>query len=79
MGGKSLKLFHFAYFKKANHPTEKFKPQRKARGKSSSLRRYLRKQTNVVDEKREAKAKLVKVPVEPISKPKTALDRFTHK
>jgi U3 small nucleolar RNA-associated protein 7 len=36
----------------ANHPKEKFTPVHKAKGKSSSLRRYLRKQTNVVDEKR---------------------------
>ncbi|KAI8817029.1 WD40-repeat-containing domain protein [Fimicolochytrium jonesii] len=36
----------------ANHPGQKFVPQHKKRGKSSAMRRYLRKQTNVVDEKR---------------------------
>ena len=36
----------------ANHPTEKFVPKKKAKGKSSSLRRYLRKQSNVIDSKR---------------------------
>ncbi|KAJ3055377.1 Small subunit (SSU) processome component [Rhizophlyctis rosea] len=36
----------------ANHPTEKFVPKQRARGKSSSQRRYLRKQGNVIDAKR---------------------------
>ncbi|TPX33220.1 hypothetical protein SmJEL517_g03820 [Synchytrium microbalum] len=38
----------------ANNPTEKYIPRPKARGRSSSLRKYLRKQTNVIDSKREA-------------------------
>jgi len=38
--------------KKAAHPNEKFEPRKRTRGKSSSLRRYLRKQTHVIDEKK---------------------------
>jgi U3 small nucleolar RNA-associated protein 7 len=67
----------------ANHPNEKFVPRKRARGKSSSQRRYLRKQGNVVDEKRMAmKAKLEAIKSEKEQKrsgievPKTALDRF---
>ncbi|KAJ3155018.1 Small subunit (SSU) processome component [Geranomyces variabilis] len=76
----------------ANHPNEKFVPKHKARGKSSSQRRYLRKQTNVVDgrrtelrEKMEAEKKererarkraLGEVEEE---RPRTALDRFTKR
>lgn len=36
----------------ASHPGEKFVPVNRARGKSSSMRRYLRKQANVVDGRR---------------------------
>ena len=39
---------------KANSETGKIQPKHKMRGKSSSLRRYLRKQGNVIDGKREA-------------------------
>lgn len=72
----------------ANHPGEKFVPQKRARGKSSSQRRYLRKQANVVDEKRiELKDKLDKAQKERDEvrkkangeweeKPRVALDRF---
>lgn len=72
----------------ANHPKEKFVPKKRARGKSSSQRRYLRKQGNVVDEKRiELKEKLEKSQKERqdardkangvyVEKSKTALDRF---
>ncbi|KAJ3279784.1 Small subunit (SSU) processome component [Borealophlyctis nickersoniae] len=73
----------------ANHPTEKFVPQNRARGKSSSARRYLRKQTNVLDAKKEeVRAKLQKDKEERLKKrareegqeetekPRTALDRF---
>ncbi|KAJ3085483.1 Small subunit (SSU) processome component [Quaeritorhiza haematococci] len=37
----------------ANNPSEKWQPRHKARGKSSALRRYLRKQSNVIDPKKE--------------------------
>jgi len=36
----------------AAHPNEKFQPRFKKRGKSSSMRRYLRKQTHVIDANR---------------------------
>ncbi|KAJ3236049.1 Small subunit (SSU) processome component [Chytriomyces hyalinus] len=36
----------------ANNPEEKFVPRNRARGKSASMRRYLRKQANVVDPNR---------------------------
>ncbi|KAJ3320094.1 Small subunit (SSU) processome component [Blyttiomyces sp. JEL0837] len=36
----------------ANNPEEKFEPRKRARGKSSSQRRYLRKQASVVDPNR---------------------------
>lgn len=74
----------------ANHPGQKFVPQNRARGKSSSQRRYLRKQGNVVDEKRiELKERLdeaqrkrqdIKKKEEGTytEKPKTALDRFSR-
>lgn len=71
----------------ANHPNEKFTPKNRVRGKSSSMRRYLRKQTNVVDERRgdvikafevkkaenEAKRKLGLAGIQ-----KSALDRFAQ-
>ena len=45
----------------ANNPQEKFVPKNKKRGKSASLRKYLRKQSNVKDVTREAvKTKLNK-------------------
>jgi U3 small nucleolar RNA-associated protein 7 len=73
----------FICFIQANHPNEKFVPRKRARGKSSSQRRYLRKQGNVVDEKRMAmKAKLEAIKVDREQKRsgvevvKTALDRF---
>jgi U3 small nucleolar RNA-associated protein 7 len=72
----------------ANHPTEKFKPKKRARGKSSSQRRFLRKQSNVIDEKKiELREKLERVKKEReierqkargeyLEPKKTALDRF---
>ncbi|KAI8916747.1 NUC141 domain-containing protein [Powellomyces hirtus] len=76
----------------ANHPGQKFVPQHKARGKSSSMRRYLRKQSNVVDERRnEVRERLEKEKKEreqdrkrargegDEEKPRTALDRFTKR
>lgn len=58
-------------------------PRKRARGKSSSQRRYLRKQGNVVDERKIAlKAKLEAIKTEKEQKRsgtevvKTALDRF---
>ncbi|KAJ3309827.1 Small subunit (SSU) processome component [Boothiomyces sp. JEL0838] len=72
----------------ANHPGETFVPRKRARGKSSSQRRYLRKQGNVVDQKRiDLKEKLEKQKKEreierkkqkgEYTEPKrTALDRF---
>ncbi|KAJ3012200.1 Small subunit (SSU) processome component [Thoreauomyces humboldtii] len=77
----------------ANHPNEKFVPQHKARGKSSSMRRYLRKQSNVVDGKRietrerletekagrEKERKRARGEDVDAVKPRTALDRFTKK
>ncbi|KAJ3343326.1 Small subunit (SSU) processome component, partial [Kappamyces sp. JEL0680] len=72
----------------AKHPHEKYDPKMKARGKSSSQRRYLRKQTNIVDEKRlELKEQLEKAQKESTEakkkaaeerekEPRTALDRF---
>ncbi|KAL2917932.1 putative U3 small nucleolar RNA-associated protein 7 [Polyrhizophydium stewartii] len=72
----------------ANHPTEKFVPVHRARGKSSSLRRYLRKSANVVDARREEmRERLEKQAAErererkrakgeSVDKPRTALDRF---
>ncbi|KAI8929949.1 WD40-repeat-containing domain protein [Entophlyctis helioformis] len=76
----------------AEHPNEKFVPTHRARGKSSSMRRYLRKQSNVVDGKREelrqrlekekkereAAVKRARGDGEP-EKPRTALDRFGSK
>lgn len=76
----------------ANHPNEKFEPKHKNRGKSSSQRRYLRKQGNVInanriafrerleDEKKqkEKKRNEAKGIFEPIPE-RTALDRFVSK
>ncbi|KND01817.1 uncharacterized protein SPPG_03608 [Spizellomyces punctatus DAOM BR117] len=76
----------------ANHPNQKFVPQHRARGKSSSMRRYLRKQSNVLDAKkvemqerlekerreREKERKRARGEGEP-EIPRTALDRFTKK
>ncbi|KAJ3210649.1 Small subunit (SSU) processome component [Dinochytrium kinnereticum] len=36
----------------ANNPEEKFTPRQRARGKSSAMRRYIRKQSNILDPKR---------------------------
>ncbi|KAJ3033349.1 Small subunit (SSU) processome component [Rhizophlyctis rosea] len=74
----------------ANHPEEKFVPKTRMRGKSSSQRRWVRKQGNVVDAKREevkakieeerrAKAEKRKRELsgeEEGERPRTALDRF---
>ncbi|KAK6097150.1 putative U3 small nucleolar RNA-associated protein 7 [Batrachochytrium dendrobatidis] len=71
----------------ANHPTEKFVPVHRAKGKSSSMRRYLRKNFNTTDTKREVlRQQLAKDQKDLIKKrrekeeaqdrPKTALDRF---
>jgi U3 small nucleolar RNA-associated protein 7 len=63
-------------------------PVNRARGKSSSMRRYLRKQTNVLDdhrrevqekletEKKEREVARKKASGDYVDKPKTALDRF---
>jgi U3 small nucleolar RNA-associated protein 7 len=63
---------------------EKFEPKNKKRGRSSAQRRFLRKQLNVVDAKREAlKAKLEKEKLQrqreregQPEKPWTPFDRF---
>ena len=72
----------------ANHPGQKFVPSNRAFGKSSSQRRYLRKQINVVDSKRVALAEKLAAQQKErdiarqkalgtlVDKPKTALDRF---
>lgn len=74
----------------ANHPGKKFVPQKRARGKSSSMRRYLRKQGNVIDgkrvelieslEKQKKERKLEREKAKPgyVEKPKSALDRFNR-
>ena len=51
MGGNAFIFLNETdiFFKKANHPGEKFVPRHKKRGKSSSVRRYLSKQGNVID------------------------------
>ncbi|KAJ3170424.1 Small subunit (SSU) processome component [Irineochytrium annulatum] len=36
----------------ANNPESSFKPRNRARGKSSSMRRYIRKQANIIDPRR---------------------------
>jgi len=72
----------------AAHPNEKFQPRKRTRGKSSSLRRYLRKQTHVIDEKKEKlKKELQKLEDEKKRKAlgitedhkPSALDRFSKK
>ncbi|RKO82837.1 hypothetical protein BDK51DRAFT_34031 [Blyttiomyces helicus] len=75
----------------ALNPNEKFVPRQKARGKSSSVRRYLRRQANVVDSKREEIKKTLEEQAkeredarkrargEDPEPPRTALDRFTVK
>ncbi|KAH6571380.1 hypothetical protein BASA50_002764 [Batrachochytrium salamandrivorans] len=74
----------------ANHPKEKFVPVHRAKGKSSSMRRYLRKNFNVVDAKREElRDRLAQEQKDRLRKkrarqegddgdvkPRTALDRF---
>ena len=69
----------------ANNPTEKFTPKYKMRGKSSAQRRFLRKQTNVIDAKKELLKKKLEEEKETrrrehfgISdeKPRSVLDRF---
>ncbi|KAI8896721.1 WD40-repeat-containing domain protein [Globomyces pollinis-pini] len=69
----------------ANNPTEKFVPANKKRGKSSAQNRYLRKQMNVIDEKRMAIKEIVDKRAKDHEKRKkgqsteetrTALDRF---
>ncbi|KAI8910207.1 WD40-repeat-containing domain protein, partial [Gorgonomyces haynaldii] len=65
----------------ANHPNEKFVPRNRARGKSTAQRRYLRKQQNVIDQKREElkeKMERDQKSEENKSKPKEALDRFSR-
>ncbi|KAJ3410809.1 Small subunit (SSU) processome component [Chytridiales sp. JEL 0842] len=70
---------------------EKFEPKRKAKGKSSSMRRYLRKQANVVDpnraavlerfekEKEEREKERKRKKGEVVEKEWDPLDRFTTK
>ena len=74
----------------ANHAGEKFDPKFRMRGKSSSMRRYLRKEANIVDANRiKLREKLDKAKLdraraaghvlEQDNKPKSVLDRFTVK
>jgi U3 small nucleolar RNA-associated protein 7 len=58
--------------------TEKFVPVHKARGKSSAMRKYVRKQTVLQEQKRKEQTEKSKSePAETIKTiPKTALDRF---
>jgi U3 small nucleolar RNA-associated protein 7 len=53
--------------------------KRKMKGKSSSLRRYLRKQNNVKDSKRVEKLAALESKVLKKEKPREALDRFNKK
>ncbi|KAI9016933.1 WD40-repeat-containing domain protein [Gaertneriomyces semiglobifer] len=77
----------------ANNPGEKFEPRKRARGKSSAQRRFLRKQANVVDQKkidlqerlekeknqRAKERKRARGEEVEESRPRTGLDRFVSK
>ncbi|KAI8855313.1 NUC141 domain-containing protein [Chytridium lagenaria] len=77
----------------ANNPATKFVPRKRARGKSSAMRRYVRKQANILDPIRAAyiekmdkekaeralERKRAKGEVVDEQKPYSALDRFAKK
>ncbi|KAJ3108209.1 Small subunit (SSU) processome component [Phlyctochytrium bullatum] len=79
----------------ANNPKTKFAPRKKARGKSSAMRRYVRKQANILDPRRaeyienlakekaerekERKRERGEVVEDDKPKPYSAVDRFARK
>jgi U3 small nucleolar RNA-associated protein 7 len=63
----------------AANPAQKFVPKKKARGKSSSMKRYLRRQAHIIEENREKlKQREEQTDVLEQAKPQ-ALDRFVRK